>query len=156
MKFVVDSNVGGLAKRLRMAGFDALFFKDIADNRLVRIALDDDRVLLTKDTEIMKRRVVRSNRLKAILIEGDDVKSQLHQVLTALNLADEVSPFSRCMECNELLIPKDKAEIEGLVPPYVLQTQTDYMQCPGCKRVYWKGTHWEKMNIELEEIIKSI
>jgi uncharacterized protein with PIN domain len=156
MKFVVDSNVGGLAKRLRMAGFDALFFKDIADNRLVRIALDEDRVLLTRDTEIMKRRVIRSNRLKAILIEGDDVKSQLHQVLTTLNLAAKVLPFSRCMECNELLMPREKTDIEGLVPPYVLQTQTDYMQCPGCKRVYWRGTHWEKMNIELEEIIKSI
>jgi uncharacterized protein with PIN domain len=156
MRFIVDSNVGGLAKRLRMAGFDALFFKDIADNRLVRIALDEERVLLTKDTEIMKRRIVRSNRLKAILIESDDVKSQLYQVLTALNLAAEVSPFSRCMECNEPLKPREKADIVGLVPPYVFQTQTDYMQCPECQRVYWRGTHWERMNIELEEIVRGI
>ncbi|MFC1848057.1 Mut7-C RNAse domain-containing protein [Chloroflexota bacterium] len=155
MRFIADSNVGGLARRLRMAGFDALFFSDMPDNRLVRIALDEDRVLLTRDTEIMKRRVVSSGKLRIILIESDDVKSQLRQVLATLNLAGEVSPFTRCMECNEPLVFKVKEDIEGQVPPYVYQTQTQYMQCPGCRRIYWRGTHWDRMNAELEEIVKD-
>ena len=139
-----------------MAGFDALFFNDIADNRIVRIALDEDRVLLTRDTEIMKRRVVRSGRLKTVLIESDDVKSQLRQVLATLDLAGEVSPFTRCMECNEPLVFKEKEEVEGQVPPYVFITRTQYMQCPGCRRIYWRGTHWDRMNAELEEIVKAL
>jgi len=153
MRFVVDSNVGRLARWLRIAGFDTLFVRDIDDNRLVRIAFDEDRVLLTRDRQILKRRLVTSGRLKVILIEDDEVKAQLRQVLTALNLASELSPFSLCVECNEPLVPREKGEVEELVPPYVFQTQTQYVQCPGCLRVYWRGTHWERMSRELEGIV---
>ena len=153
MRFVVDSNVGRLARWLRIAGFDTLFVRDIDDNRLVRIALDEDRVLLTRDRQILKRRLVTSGRLKVILIEDDEVKAQLRQVLTALNLASELRPFSLCVECNEPLVPREKGEVEELVPPYVFRTQTQYMQCPGCLRVYWRGTHWERMSRELEGIV---
>ena len=153
MRFVVDSNVGRLARWLRIAGFDTLFVRGIDDNRLVRIALDEDRVLLTRDRQILKRRLVTSGRLKVILIEDDEVKAQLRQVLTTLNLAGQLSPFSLCVECNEPLMPREKEEVEELVPPYVFQTQTQYMQCPGCLRIYWQGTHWERMSRELEEIV---
>ena len=153
MRFIVDSNVGRLATWLRIAGFDTLFVRGIDDNRLVRIALDEDRVLLTRDRQIPKRRLATSGRLKIILIEDDEVKAQLRQVLTALNLASELRPFSLCVECNEPLVPREKGEVEELVPPYVFQTQTQYMQCPGCLRIYWQGTHWERMSRELEEIV---
>lgn len=153
MRFVVDSNVGRLARWLRIAGFDTLFVRDIDDNRLVRIAFDEDRVLLTKDRQILKRRLVTSGRLKVILIEDDEVKAQLRQVLTALNLASELRPFSLCVECNEPLVSREREEVEELVPPYVFQTQTQYVQCPGCLRVYWRGTHWERMSRELEGIV---
>jgi len=153
MRFIVDSNVGRLATWLRIAGFDTLFAEGIDDNRLVRIALDEDRVLLTKDRQILKRRLVTSGRLKVILIEDDEVKAQLRQVLTTLNLAGQLRPFSLCVECNEPLVPRERGEVEELVPPYVFQTQTQYMQCPGCLRVYWRGTHWERMSRELEGIV---
>jgi len=156
MRFIVDSNVGRLATWLRIAGFDTLFAKSIDDNRLVRIALDEDRVLLTKDRQILKRRVVTSGRLKVILIEDDEVKAQLRQVLATLNLASQLNPFSRCVECNEPLVPREREEVEELVPPYVFQTQTQYMQCPSCLRIYWRGTHWERMSRELEGIVGSL
>ena len=153
MRFIVDSNVGRLARWLRIAGFDTLFIKGIDDNRLVRIALDENRVLLTRDREILKRRLVTSGRLKVILIEDDEVKAQLRQVLTTLDLAGQLRPFSLCVECNEPLVTREREEVEELVPPYVFQTQTQYMQCPGCLRVYWRGTHWERMSRELERIV---
>lgn len=156
MRFIVDSNVGRLATWLRIAGFDTLFAKSIDDNRLVRIALDEDRVLLTKDRQILKRRLVTSGRLKVILIEDDEVKAQLRQVLTTLNLAGQLRPFSLCVECNEPLVPREREEVEELVPPYVFQTQTQYMQCPGCLRIYWRGTHWERMSRELEVIVGTV
>lgn len=156
MRFIVDSNVGRLATWLRIAGFDTLFAKSIDDNRLVRIALDEDRVLLTKDRQILKRRLVTSGRLKVILIEDDEVKAQLRQVLATLNLAGQLRPFSLCVECNEPLVPREREEVEELVPPYVFQTQTQYMQCPGCLRIYWRGTHWERMSRELEVIAGTV
>jgi hypothetical protein len=156
MRFIVDSNVGRLATWLRIAGFDTLFAEGIDDNRLVRIALDEDRVLLTKDRQILKRRLVTSGRLKVILIEDDEVKAQLRQVLATLNLAGQLRPFSLCVECNEPLVPREREEVEELVPPYVFQTQTQYMQCPGCLRIYWRGTHWERMSRELEVIAGTV
>jgi uncharacterized protein with PIN domain len=156
MRFVVDCNVGKLARWLRVAGFDALFFKNIDDNRLVRVAVDEGRVLLTKDTDIMKRRLVTSGKLKAILIEDDEVKSQLSQVLAALDLGAEVRPFTRCIECNEVLEPRDREAVRDLVPPHVSRTQTNYMQCTSCRRVYWRGTHWEKMTRDLEEVTRGL
>lgn len=156
VRFVVDSNVGKLARWLRIAGFDTLFVRGIDDNRLVRIALDENRVLLTRDTQIMKRRVATTGRLKVVFIEHDGVKAQLRQVFQALNLASEVSPFSRCIECNEPLAPRTREEVEKLVPPYVFQTQTQYMQCPACRRVYWRGSHWKRMAREMEEIAGTV
>lgn len=155
MKFIVDSNVGRLARWLRIAGFDTVFINDLDDNRLVRLALSEGRVLLTKDTQILKRRLVTSGRLKAILLEDDEVKAQLRQVVKALNLGDKIKPFTLCLECNQPLVPKEKEEIKGLVPPYVFQTQTQYMQCPACHRVYWRGTHWQRMSRELEKIVST-
>jgi hypothetical protein len=155
MKFIVDSNVGRLARWLRIAGFDTMFINDLDDNRLVRIALSEGRVLLTKDTQILKRRVAATGRLKVLLIEGEEVKGQLRQVVKTFNLTGEVKPFTLCLECNKRLVSKKKEEVEGQVPPYVFRTQTRYMQCPECQRVYWRGTHWERMSRELERIVES-
>jgi uncharacterized protein with PIN domain len=155
MKFIVDSNVGRLARWLRIAGFDTVFINDLDDNRLVRLALSEGRVLLTKDTQILKRRVAATGRLKVILIESEEVKAQLRQVVKALNLGDKIKPFTFCLECNQPLVPREKEEVKELVPPYVFQTQTQYMQCPACHRVYWRGTHWQRMSRELQRIVSE-
>ena len=150
MKFIVDSNVGKLAKWLRIAGFDTLFLKGIDDNKLIRIALQENRVLLTKDTQIMRRRLVANGQIKLILTQSDDPKEQLQQVVKELKLDCRLKQFTRCLECNQKLVPKSKEEIKGLVPPYVFRTHAQYMQCPACLRVYWQGTHWQQMKKELE------
>jgi uncharacterized protein len=155
MKFIVDSNVGRLARWLRIAGFDTVFINDLDDNRLVRLALSEERVLLTKDTQILKRRVATTGRLKVILIESEKVKEQLRQVVKTLNLAGEIKPFTLCLECNQPLVFKEKEEVKELVPPYVFKTQTQYMQCPACRRVYWRGSHWQRMSRELEGIVSE-
>jgi uncharacterized protein with PIN domain len=152
MKFIVDSNVGRLARWLRIAGFDTVFINDLDDNRLVRLALSEGRVLLTKDTQIIKRRVAATGRLKVIMIEADEVKAQLRQVVKVLNLSDKIKAFTLCLECNQPLVTKAKEEVKDIVPPYVFQTQTQYMQCPACQRVYWRGTHWQRMSRELKRI----
>ena len=151
-RFIVDTNVGKLARWLRMLGYDTLFINDIDDEELIAIGLREKRVLLTKDTQIMLRRVVTSGRLNSLLIEYDNPKDQLRQVARTLNL-DQERKFTRCLECNELLVPRSKGEVQDLVPPYVFKTQSNYYQCPTCHRVYWRATHWQRMNRELEAIM---
>ena len=151
-KFIVDNNVGKLAKWLRMLGYDALFFDNIDDGRLVKIALKQGRVLLTRDTQIMRRRVVTNGQAKVIFIEDDDPKKQLRQVVKTLNLDCHLGQFTRCMECNHRLVSKTKEEVKDLVPPFVFQTQTQYMQCPNCNRIYWRGTHWQRMKTGITKL----
>ena len=153
-KFIVDTNVGKLARWLRMMGYDTLFINPIDDRGLIGIALKEKRVLLTKDTQIMLRRVVTSGKLKVILIEGDDPKEQLRQVARTMKLNQE-QKFTLCLECNEPLVRREKADVRHLVPPYVFQTQSQYYQCPTCHRVYWQGTHWQRMKRELETIMEG-
>ena len=153
VSFVVDSNVGKLARWLRMMGYDAEFYNDIEDSVLVEIALREGKVLLTRDTQIVNRRLVTNGRLKAVLTRDDDPKEQLRQVIRELNLDCQVGQFTRCLECNQVLVERSKEEVKDLVPPYVFRTQESYRQCPSCLRLYWQGTHWERMRKALAAIV---
>ena len=155
LKFMVDSNVGKLARWLRMMGYDTLFFDGRDDSRMVATALKEDRVILTRDTQIMRRRVVTSGRLRVILIDSDEPERQMRQVMETLKLDSQFRPFSICLECNQPLEPRDKEQVQELVPPYVFKTQNQYRQCPACHRIYWRGTHWEAMSRTLERFGKS-
>jgi uncharacterized protein len=151
-KFIVDLNAGKLVKWLRIMGYDALLFTDKDDGKMVKKALNENRIILTKDTHIMERRVVTSGKVKTILIEGDDPKCQLEQTTKALELDFHFKPFSLCLECNLNLIERSKKEVGNMVPEHVFKTQSSYMECPSCHRIYWKGTHWQAMCDELESL----
>ena len=150
--FIVDSNAGKLARWLRIMGYDTLFFNDIEDSRLVDMAVKEGRVVVTRDTQIAKRRVAANGVLKVVLTRDDDPRKQLLQVIKELNLDCRERQFTRCLECNKRLVPRSQEDVEDVVPPYVFLTQTQYMQCPSCNRVYWQGTHWQRMKSALEEI----
>ena len=156
LKFIVDINVGKLAKWLRMMGYDALSFDGSDDGQMVAMALAEGRVILTRDTQIMRRRVVTNGQLKAILIQSDEPEQQMRQVVETLTLDCQFRPFTVCLECNQLLEKRSKQEVQARVPPYVFKTQGQYMECPSCHRIYWRGTHWEAMTKKLEKFIKSV
>ncbi len=153
-KFIVDCNVGKLTKWLRLMGYDAQFFSGSDDSQLVAAAQAEDRVILSRDTRIMKRRVITSGQLKAILIQSDEPEQQIHQVIEALDLDCRFRPFTICLECNQPLVERDKDEVKDLVPPYVFKTQNQFRQCPNCQRIYWRGTHWRAMTKRLEQFTK--
>ena len=133
-----------------MMGYDTVLFDHGHDDRMIRIALSEGRVIVTRDTQVMKRRVITSGRLKAVLVTSDQPKQQISQVMDKLHLDTNFSPFSLCLECNRPLVERSKSEVAGLVPPYVFKTQDSYVQCPNCFRVYWKGTHWQAMTRKLQ------
>ena len=136
-------------------GYDTLFFNGSDDSGLIAIALAEDRVILTRDTQIIKRRVVTSGQLKAILIQSDEPERQMRQVIDTLNLDWQFKPFTICLECNQPLVERSKQQVKDLVPPYVFKTQSQYMECPACHRIYWRGTHWQAMTKRLEKFIKD-
>jgi uncharacterized protein with PIN domain len=144
-KFIVDVNVGKLAKWLRILGYDTLFINPIDDGDLVEIAQREGRIVLTKDTHIPERRVVTSGQVRVVVVEGDQLAEQLPFLLGTLGLHGPFSLFSRCLECNVPLDPIDHSQVENRVPPYVFRTQKNYMICPRCSKIYWPGTHWQRM-----------
>jgi uncharacterized protein with PIN domain len=152
LKFIVDHNVGKLAGWLRMMGYDSLFFTGDDDSFMVRQALAEGRVLLTRDTGIMKRRVIGNGRLRAVLFKSESPECQMRQLLAEFDLMGQASPFTLCLECNQPLFERSRDEVKDRVPPYVFATQTQYMECPACRRIYWRGTHWEAMQRKLEEL----
>jgi len=155
-KFIVDNNVGKLAKWLRIMGYDTVFFDGSDDSHMVARALAEGRVILTRDTQIMKRGLVTSGRLKAILINSEQPETQMRQVIDTLKLDCQFRPLTLCLECNQPLVEKSKDQVKDRVPPYVFQTQSQYMECPACHRIYWKGTHWQAMTKKLKNFLNKI
>ncbi|HLJ68411.1 MAG TPA: Mut7-C RNAse domain-containing protein [Chloroflexota bacterium] len=152
MKFIADNNVGKLAVWLRALGYDTLFINPIDDARLIEIARREDRVILTRDTGIMRRRVITSGEVRALLIEGDSWRNQLIQVVHGLGM--EYQPrFTRCLECNTPLETRSRDDARRHVPPFVYRTQHSFLACPGCGRYYWQGTHWQRMRRELTSVL---
>lgn len=144
-RFLADCNVGRLARWLRALGYDASYHPQIGDAELVREAAAEGRVVLTRDRDLTKRRVIQSGLVRAVLIRDDDVRAQLRQVFTDLGL-DLTQSLTRCIECNSRLEPRAAALVADRVPPYVRSTQTRYSECVGCGRIYWAGTHWQRMH----------
>ena len=136
-------------------GYDTVFFNGSNDSNMVAIAQAEGRVIITRDTQIMKRRVVTSGQLKVILIASDDPEQQMRQVLHTLNLDSQLRPFTLCLECNQPLEARSREQVKDLVPPYVFQTQSQYVECPACHRIYWRGTHWQAMTQKLREFINK-
>jgi len=138
-----------------MMGYDSLFFDGDNDGQMVRQALAEDRIIVTRDSGMMQRRVISSGRLRAVLIESEVPERQMRQLMTAFDLKEESRPFTLCLECNQALISRSREEVAGRVPPYVFKTQTQYMECPGCHRIYWRGTHWQAMVRKLEKLANN-
>jgi len=149
IRLIADSMLGRLAKALRMLGFDVAYAPFTEDRELIRQAHDESRILLTRDTGIVRRRDLPRH----VFIGSDHVREQLAQVMRELGLTlDRQAAFTRCIVCNELLCEVAKESVRPEVPPYVYHTQERFARCPGCRRTYWRGTHTTGMERTLEEL----
>ncbi|RJQ47397.1 MAG: hypothetical protein C4538_05110 [Nitrospiraceae bacterium] len=160
MKFIADSMLGRLARWLRLLGYDTLYFPDIQDRLLIRIAREEDRVLLTRDTRLVRMRGLR----RYLLLHENDPFGQLKKVITTFDLGTHPIFFeskkmgcvprlySRCSLCNTSLEEVSKEQAKLHVPEYVYQTSDAFKQCPSCGKFYWKGTHPELLRKKLRDI----
>ena len=146
VRFLADSMLGTLAKWLRIVGYDTVYDARLDDNELIRLARAEGRVLLTRDTGLLRRKGPR-----CLFVESEVLTEQVAQVLRAFELPAD-NPFSRCPVCNTVLEDVPKYEAWGQVPPFVFQTQEKFRLCPECNRFYWRGTHWQKMLEQMQEL----
>lgn len=138
--------LGRLTTWLRLLGYDTVYLPHADDPELARRARAENRVLLTRDVELTRRRGVRQ-----LLIESEKVDAQVRQVSRAFKLSAREA-FSRCAECNQRLETVSKESVQGIVPPYVFSTQERFKRCSQCGRVYWRGTHWARMMAQIEDL----
>ncbi len=152
MRFIADCNVGKLARWLRILGYDTLFVGHADDDTVLRIALKEGRVILTRDNHFLQRRVYATGQVKVVFLLSEVPMVQVAQVVRDLRLDWQSGQFSRCLECNVPLQSRAPEEVVDQVPPYVYHTQSAFAQCPGCGRIYWHGTHWQRMRQELQAL----
>ena len=147
-RFVADAHLGGLARLLRMAGFDTLYDNRYRDEEIVAIALDEDRVVLTRDRALLKRRAVEHG----CYLHAIKPAAQLRELFGRLGLAASTRPFSLCLHCNLALRAADKAAVLDGLPPSVRALHEEFQACDACRRVFWKGSHHKRMRALLDAV----
>lgn len=150
MKFVADCMLGKLAKWLRLIGYDTEYIRDAEDSDLIRIAIQQDRILLTRDCELANRKILSR---RVLLIEDDCTTQQLIMVMRTFRL--NINMFTRCTVCNGEIVQAEKNSVRESVPPYVFSTQDSFGKCLTCGRIYWRGTHIDNVLKRLESISQS-
>ncbi len=149
-KFIADVMLGRLARWMRFLGFDTLYYPNISDGRLIRVAREQDRFILTRDTRLIKIKGVDDY----LLIKANDPFEQLLEVTEALKLK-QFNPLSRCVKCNGLLTRiLNKSKIKDSIPEYVFLNFNAFLKCSDCGKIYWEGTHPKKFREKLSEVLK--
>lgn len=143
--FIADAALGRLATWLRLLGYDTAFARDLDPLSVVRRALAEGRIVLTRNTQLILQRPLP----RYVLVRDDDYRAQLRQVVDTCALTALPAFLHRCARCNTLLAPMARADACMRVPAYVCATQTTFAQCPTCDRIYWPATHVERMRREL-------
>ena len=149
--FIADAHLGGLARLLRMTGFDTLYDNHYRDDEIVRLALAQRRIVLTRDRELLKRRAVTHG----CYVHALHPEQQVREIFARLDLVRAARPFTRCMRCNEPLHRIEKARIASRLPPGVGACQQRFSVCTACDRVLWEGSHWRRMREQVDALLAT-
>jgi uncharacterized protein with PIN domain len=150
-KFIADCHLGKLAKYLRIMGFDTLFFTHIEDDKLIVIAKEEKRIILTRDRELSQRK-----NAPVLFLDPIDTKVQLITLINYYELKEHPAPFSRCIVCNTPLQVIEKKKIIERIPEKVKKHFAYFEYCHACDRIYWQGDHYRNMIEFLEQVLKEI
>lgn len=151
--FHCDAGLGGLARLLRAAGYDAAFWPGIDDDELLQTVLSGDAILLTNDSRLMQRGVIVRGVVPAMLVPiALDKRGQFEHVMGRLELP-LCSP--RCMACGGRLLPVEKESVRDRIPSRTYPWRDDYYLCERCGKLFWQGTHWEQIRRCLQDAARS-
>lgn len=139
--FILDNHLGKLARYLRMLGFDSLYRNDYQDEELAEVAEQENRILLTRDRGLLMRKTIQHG----YCVRAKDPKQQLAEVARRFDLFDRIEPFQRCLRCNSPLCRVSKEAVLHRLQPLTRKYYHEFHLCPMCDQVYWRGSHYEKM-----------
>ncbi len=150
-KFILDVHLGTLTKYMRMLGLDTLYKNNYIDEEIIKISSKEKRTILTKDVGILKNKKVTHG----YFVRNSNPEKQIEEVIFRFNLKNEVKKFSRCLECNSILKSIKKEKIIDRLPPKVKANQNEFYICLICDKIYWPGSHYEKMKFFIEKILSE-
>ena len=148
--FVLDTNLGRLARYLRLLGFDCLYQNDYDDETVATIADREQRTVLTRDRALLQRRIIT----RGYFVRAVRPRLQVKEVLARFDLYRLVSPFKRCTRCNGVLQAVDKQAIEERLEPKTRKYFDSFMRCPDCGQIYWQGSHHARSQHLIDELTK--
>ena len=148
-KFILDTHLGKLARNLRMLGFDTLYQKDYIPDDLITLGLSEKRIIVSKSRALLKRKEITH----AYCLNSSDPETQTRLVLKRFDLIEDIKPFTRCMECNALLEDITREKVIDRIPQKVKETRKEFKMCGYCGKLYWKGSHYEKMKRKIRGLI---
>ena len=156
-RFVLDVHLRKLARTMRLLGFDADYEDDRDDDLLSVIAASENRILLTCDRRLLMRKIVS----RGIIVRSRDPQQQIIEVIERLGLRDLVNPLTRCVECNGIIREVDinLPEYDMLkkdIPEGVISWCTEYFMCNTCGKIYWHGSHYDKLILRVKDMLKGI
>ena len=147
-RFLLDNHLGRLTAYLRMSGFDCLYRNDYGDEELAETAQREGRILLSRDRRLLMRKAVTYG----YCLRSLDSLEQLTEVIRRFDLTLRITPFHRCLRCNHPLEPVAKEDVLDRLEPLTKLYFDEFQICPACKQIYWKGSHYEKMQKLMDEI----
>ena len=147
-RFILDAHLGKLAKYLRMLGFDTLYQNDYGDEEIIEQAVKEKRIILTRDKLLLQSKRVTHG----YYIRATEKHEQLREVVQKFDLYSQFKSFTRCMSCNEELVQKSRDEVALLIQEDILQHFTEFYYCPACRKVYWKGSHFKRMESFIRDL----
>lgn len=150
-RFVLDVHLGKLARNLRMLGFDCLYQNDIEDSQIVDLAINEKRVVLTRDLGILKHKIIT----RGYFLRSQDPWEQTKEVIDRLHLSNQLKPFTRCIDCNGQLKPVNKSLIVDQLEPGTRGNFDKFYQCISCGKIYWPGSHYQKMVQRIDALAKA-
>ena len=149
LRFVADAHLGGLARRLRLLGFDTLYDNGFRDEEVERLARVEQRIVLTRDRQLLKRRGITHG----CYVRAQNPERQLQELFDRLDLARAARPFTRCLTCNGTLHAVQRERVADAVPPSVAERYPRFAVCDGCARVFWEGSHWRRMRDQVDALL---
>jgi uncharacterized protein with PIN domain len=148
-RFVADAHLGGLAHLLRLMGFDTLYDNAFRDDEIERISAAQGRIVLTRDRALLKRRTITHG----CYVHSLHPAEQIRELFDRLDLARSARPFKLCLHCNAPLVAVDKAQVAARLPPLVRERYQRFSTCNRCNRVFWEGSHWQRMRARVDELL---
>ncbi|MED5815261.1 Mut7-C RNAse domain-containing protein [Mycolicibacterium sp. 050232] len=151
-RFVIDVNLGRLARLLRLLGFDVWWSNDADDQALADISVEQQRILLTRDRGLLKRRAITHG----LFVHSQQPEEQALEVLRRLDLRRRVEPFTRCVRCNGQLAAVPKEEVADRLEPLTRRYYDEFSHCPDCGQIYWAGAHFVKLRGIVDRLLDQL